>query len=97
MIEASRAVRHIGPTWSSDHASGTTPAVLMAPYVGLNPVMPQSAAGRRIDPPVSEPSAAKHNPAATATADPPELPPGDRRTSQGLRLVPNELVSPVKL
>ncbi len=59
--------------------------------------MPHSAAGRRIDPPVSEPRAAKHMPDATATAEPPELPPGERPEFQGLRIGPKWLVSEVKL
>ena len=54
---ASRTRRVIGPTWSSDPASGTTPRVLTRPNVGLRPTMPQHAAGWRIDPPVSEPMA----------------------------------------
>ena len=51
--------------------------------------MPQNAAGCRIDPPVSEPSASGVRPAATATADPPLDPPGARSVSQGLRDGPN--------
>jgi len=46
--------------------------------------MPQNAAGWRIEPPVSEPSAAIHSSAATAAADPPEEPPGTQSTFQGL-------------
>ena len=37
--------------------------------------MPQSDAGCRIEPPVSEPSAIGDKPAATATAEPPLEPP----------------------
>src|SRR5204863_7145057 len=51
--------------------------------------MPQRAAGCRIDPPVSEPSANGAMPAATATADPPLDPPGIRSSAQGLRVTPN--------
>ena len=51
--------------------------------------MPQSAAGWRIDPPVSEPSASGAMPAATATADPPLDPPGIRSSAQGFRVGPN--------
>ena len=50
--------------------------------------MPQQAAGWRIEPPVSEPSAARHSPAATAAAEPPEEPPGIVAGSQGLRVAP---------
>src|SRR5688572_4589111 len=50
--------------------------------------MPQSAAGWRTEPPVSEPRASGARPAATAAADPPEEPPGTRVGSQGLRVGP---------
>src|SRR5688572_2633668 len=50
--------------------------------------MPQSAAGWRIEPPVSDPSASGAIPAATATADPPLDPPGMRSTAQGFRVGP---------
>jgi len=46
------------------------------PYVGFIPTMPQSAAGCRIEPPVSVPEAPRHRPAATAAAEPPDEPPG---------------------
>jgi hypothetical protein len=52
------------------------------------PTTPQSAAGCRIDPPVSVPSASGANPAATAAADPPEEPPGTRSASHGLCVTP---------
>src|SRR5690348_3653844 len=55
--------------------------------------MPQSAAGWRIDPPVSEPSASGVMPAATATADPPLVPPGILVGSQGFIVGPNADVS----
>ena len=51
--------------------------------------MPHAAAGILIDPPVSVPSAATAIPAATATAEPPLEPPGDREGSCGLRTGPN--------
>src|SRR5438046_244979 len=37
-----------------------------------------------MDPPVSEPNAKRHSPAAAAAAEPPEDPPGTRSRSQGL-------------
>jgi hypothetical protein len=92
---ASRAVRHIGPTWSSDQAKGAAPCVLTRPYDGFSPVIPQTAAGSRMDPPVSEPRAQRHIPQATATADPPELPPGESAGFHGLWQAPNKLVSEV--
>src|SRR5262249_33665257 len=51
--------------------------------------MPQSAAGWRMDPPVSEPSASGTIRAATAAADPPLDPPGVRSSAQGLCVGPN--------
>ena len=54
--------------------------------MGLNPTVPVSAAGWRMDPPVSEPSARSAIPAATAAADPPLEPPGTRSRSHGLRV-----------
>ena len=40
------------------------------------PTIPVKAAGWRIEPPVSVPSAPGQSPAATAAAEPPEEPPG---------------------
>ena len=51
--------------------------------------MPQAAAGMRIEPPVSVPTVPSDMPVATATADPPLEPPGDRDGSCGLRTGPN--------
>ena len=50
--------------------------------------MPVSAAGWRIEPPVSVPSAPATRPAATAAAEPPDEPPGTRVGSHGLRTGP---------
>ena len=47
------------------------------------PVRLHSAAGWRIDPPVSVPVAAGVSRAATAAAEPPDEPPGTACTSQG--------------
>src|SRR5687768_720364 len=55
--------------------------------------MPESAAGWRIDPPVSVPVAAGASRAATAAAEPPELPPGTVATSHGFLTGPNQEVS----
>ena len=48
----------------------------------------QKLAGWRIDPPVSVPSAAMQRSPPTAAALPPELPPGTRVVSYGLRVTP---------
>jgi hypothetical protein len=50
--------------------------------------MPHSAAGWRMEPPVSVPSAQGARPAATAAALPPLDPPGTRSRSHGLRTGP---------
>jgi hypothetical protein len=52
--------------------------------VVFNPVTPQKCAGIRIDPPVSDPNAAKVSLAATAEPDPDDEPPVMRSTAQGL-------------
>src|SRR3954470_13284774 len=54
-------------------------------YVGLRPETPQKAAGMRIEPPVSVPSAKAAAPVASATALPPLEPPGTRSGSHGFR------------
>ena len=56
------------------------------------PAMPHSAAGPRMLPPVSEPSAPIHSPAATAAPEPLLLPPGICAVFQGLRAGGNKLV-----
>ncbi len=76
------------PIWSSDEAKATRPYRLTRPYVGLTPTTPQSAAGCRTEPPVSEPRATRTMPAATAAADPPDEPPGTRSGATGLRVGP---------
>ena len=50
--------------------------------------MPVTAAGWRIEPPVSVPIASGASNAATAAADPPPEPPGMRSRSHGLRVGP---------
>ena len=87
---ASSTLRASGPSESSVVASGTTPARLITPYVGLSPVSPHSPEGMRIEPPVSEPTAAGARPAATATAEPLLEPPATRCVfvSQGFHGAP---------
>ena len=53
------------------------------------PTTPHSAAGWRMEPPVSDPRASGLKPAATAAALPPDDPPGTRVGSCGLRVGPN--------
>src|SRR5437762_3910926 len=52
------------------------------------PTTPQYAAGSRTEPPVSVPRLPSASPAATATAEPPDEPPGTRARSHGLRALP---------
>ena len=56
--------------------------------MGLSPTIPHSAAGWRIEPPVSVPIAHGAAPAATAAALPPLEPPGTRERSHGLSTGP---------
>ena len=80
--------RAIGPTWSKLGASGKQPSVGTSPYVGLKPTTPQHAAGMRIEPPESVPSASSASPAASAAADPPLEPPASRSGASGFGTVP---------
>ena len=59
-----------GPIESSEVESGTTPSIGTRRAVGLKPMMPQTAAGMRTEPPVSVPSAATAMRSATETAAP---------------------------
>ena len=92
-IVESRTSFVIGPIWSSEEASATSPRLDTAPYVGFSPTTPQKAAGWRIEPAVSEPSANAANPAATAAVQPPELPPGTLSVSTGFLTGPKYEVS----
>ena len=61
------------------------PSIGTSRAVFLKPTRPCSAAGIRIEPPVSEPSAAQAAPAATETAPPEVEPPGTRAFGRGER------------
>src|SRR2546427_8346604 len=83
---ASRTVRVMGPTWDTrakplgnPRPSGTRP------YDGLKPYTPQNAAGVRIEPPPSVPSARGPQPLAPPTPPPPPPPP---RVSAGVPRLP---------
>jgi hypothetical protein len=60
----------------------------MSPNVVFKPEMPQQAAGTRMEPAVSVPSATSARLSATATAEPLEEPPGTRSLATGLIGVP---------
>src|SRR5271165_6165174 len=83
-----------GPTVSKDGASGYTPCTGTRPQVVFKPTTPQQAAGIRTDPPVSVPSAVSASPAATATAEPLDEPPGRRRGSAGFTGIPDQAFVP---
>ncbi len=71
------------------------PARLTRPVVVLMPDTPQKWAGMRMEPPVSEPSAAKVNRAATAAPEPEEEPPVTCSVFQGFRAGPKCTLWPV--
>src|SRR5580658_1006798 len=75
--------------------SGTMPRMETSPYVGFNPVNPHHEEGMRMEPPVSVPSAAKHNCPATAAPDPEDDPPVTRSRAHGLCVVPKADTCPV--
>lgn len=66
-----------GPIASSERLSGATPSREIRPWLDFIPATPQSAAGMRTEPPVSDPTARGTTPPATATADPLDEPPGE--------------------
>src|SRR5712692_9841391 len=91
----SAAARASGPTVSRVNESGMALARLTRPGLGLRPVTPQKCAGKRIEPPVSEPSAAGSSRAATAAPEPEDEPPVMRVTSHGLHAGPRWVLWPV--
>src|ERR1700759_4595776 len=84
-----------GPTVSRDGASGYTPSSGTRPQVVFRPAIPQQAAGIRTEPPVSVPRATSASPAATATAEPLDEPPGSRLGSAGFTGVPDQGFTPL--
>ena len=77
-----------GPIESSVNESGNAPSVGTRCRLGFQPTMPHSAAGIRVEPPVSLPIAISHMPSAAATPPPEVEPPGTRERSVGLPGVP---------
>ena len=90
---ASSTVRASGPrcwivsNWVGRKSSG------IRPKLGFSPTMPDQEAGIRTEPPMSLPSARGTQPDATAAAEPPEEPPGDRVGSHGFRVTPHRGLS----
>ena len=89
---SNRSLRSPGRVASTPGVSWSIPpgcwSKLKRSFVGFRPSRPHCAAGVRVEPPASEAVAIPAKPAASAAADPPEDPPGDRSRSQGLRVPP---------
>ncbi len=82
--QVSSTVRPIGPSVGIMFQPWPRRSVGTRPGEGRNPTTPQNAAGMRREPPPSEPVQIGSMPVASATADPPEEPPGVRCGSKGL-------------
>src|SRR2546422_519435 len=86
---ASGPVRGRAPRWDPGASPlGTPRPPGRGRYEGLKPYTPQNAAGMRIEPPPSVPSASGPQPLATPTAAPPLEPPGVSAGFHGLRVTP---------
>ena len=85
----SATVRASGPIAINVFHPATDGSCGTSPKVGLNPTTPQNAAGMRIEPPPSPPSATGPANAATCAAAPPDEPPAVRPRSCGLAVTPN--------
>ncbi len=90
---ASRTVRVSGPSTERVGQPRKPGRVGTSPAVGLCPTTPQNAAGMRMDPPPSVPSAIGVAPYATDAPAPPDEPPGVRSGAHGLRVRPKTSLS----
>ena len=88
--DTSSTQRAIGPGASKVCDRGIIPSVGSNPSEVFNPTSPHHADGSRTEPPVSVPTAHPASPAATATPEPLDDPPGVRAIlrSQGFHGVP---------
>ena len=86
-IALERTSRLIGPTWATV-PKGESGKAGTRPKLGFRPKVPVKAAGMRMEPPPSVPSASGANRAAMAAAEPPEEPLGVLSLFHGLRVVP---------
>ena len=82
-------VRVMGPCVSVVGLAGIRPNRLTSSSVGRSPTSDATAAGPRIDPPVSSPMPTMPKLAAMPTLVPPDEPLGLRRGSYALRITPN--------
>ena len=90
----SRMLRASSPIVSRLGDNGIAPPSGTVPRVGFQALTPQPCAGTRSEPPVSEPSATKAAPDATATADPEDEPPVAKAGFHGLRAAPCNGLTP---
>ena len=87
-------VRAIGPRVENVPQVGQSGSPFgITPCVGLNPAMPHTSDGIRIDPPPSEPVHNATIPDATDAAEPPDEPPLVASIAHGLRVGPNTRLS----
>src|SRR4051794_36315212 len=85
---AARTGRAQGPPRAREDENATMPYRDTPPYVGLTPTVPVTAAGWRMEPPVSVPMARGASKEARAAEEPPPDPPGMRVRSHGLPVGP---------
>src|SRR5512144_1609303 len=83
------------PGTSTEGANGIMPARLTRPLVGFSPSTPHALAGRRTEPPVSEPKLPHASRAPTAAPLPLDEPHATWPGLQGLRQSPRYALCPV--
>src|SRR5882757_9787721 len=93
-VAVSRTVRLTHSSTDSAVSSRIGPSEIR-PWLGFRPTSPQHDAGMRIEPPPSLACANGTIPLATAAAEPPLEPPGDRLMSHGLWVAPHAIGSVV--
>ncbi len=89
--EKMRLPEHSAPVWSVDFSADGSMLAKVYSHLSRNGAYLRnavSAAGMRVEPPVSLPMEISHIPSATATAAPDEEPPGTRLRSAGMPGVP---------
>ena len=86
-VAVSRTVRLTQSSTDSAVSSRIGPSEIL-PWLGFSPTSPQHEAGMRMEPPPSLACANGTMPLATAAAEPPLDPPGERLMSQGLWVAP---------
>src|ERR1700724_350512 len=94
-VAASAPEVPIGPAVSCARDSGTMPARLTGPRVGLMPTTPQALDGETIDPSVSVPTASGPNPADRPAAEPELDPDGFRSSAYGFEVCPPSVDQPL--